>query len=396
MKFENELWLEPCRTLEKETGQIVCEMSKHDHAFLCGMIKQTMPRKIVEIGVAEGGTTSVILQCLSMLNLESEMWSIDLSERYYKDEKMKTGYEYERLKGYIGTEKIKHHLLLGVTIADVIEEIGRGIDFVVIDTTHRLPGEVLDFLCIFPFLEIGAAVILHDIDLNYRRNVFWPRFYMSYADKAIATKLLYTAVVAEKCMAWERGGKLPNIAGFKINEDTEKYIDDVFYILTMIWSYIPEEKVLNAYRNMFCKFYGHESVRLFDMAVKNNWRIWERTKLADSMDKSEEPPRIVYRFPYAKVPMGSRIVIYGAGKVGTECYEVQNKLGVYDIVAWVDREGEAISTNVRFPDVLSDCDFDYIIVAVESKKVYSEICAELDQKGLGKSKPIIGPIKKYQ
>ena len=396
MNFESELWLEPRKSLERDFGQITCEMTKHEHAFLCGMIKQAMPKKIIEIGVAEGGTTSVILRCLSMLDLESEMWSIDLSKQYYKDKQKRTGYECERLKEYIDTEKIKHHFLLGVTIADVIEEIGNGIDFVIIDTIHRLPGEILDFLCVLPYLRIGATVILHDIDLNFRRSVFWSRSSMDFARIAIATKLLYSAVAAEKHMVYEKGGKLPNIAGFITNNDTEKYIDNLFYILTMTWSYIPEQKMLNAYRNIFSKFYGNELVRLFDMAVKNNRRIWERAKLADKMDKSEEPPRIIYSFPYAEVPMGSRIVIYGAGKVGTECYEVQNKLGVYDIVAWVDREGERIRADVRFPDVLSECDFDYIIIAVESKKVYSEICAELDKKGLSKSKSIIGPIRKYQ
>ena len=44
-----------------------CEMSLEEHALLCGLIKEREPDKVVEVGVAGGGTTAVIMKCLDMV-----------------------------------------------------------------------------------------------------------------------------------------------------------------------------------------------------------------------------------------------------------------------------------------------------------------------------------------
>lgn len=44
-----------------------CEMSRDQIAFLCGLLKWKKPRKIVEVGVAEGGTTAIIIKCLESM-----------------------------------------------------------------------------------------------------------------------------------------------------------------------------------------------------------------------------------------------------------------------------------------------------------------------------------------
>ena len=59
MIFNIALWDDPIRQLKAQT-KFVCEMDSYDLAFLCGMIKNKEPKKLVEIGVAEGGTTAVI------------------------------------------------------------------------------------------------------------------------------------------------------------------------------------------------------------------------------------------------------------------------------------------------------------------------------------------------
>ena len=58
------------------------EMSESESAFLCGALKQFRPKKILEVGVAGGGSTSVILQALEDLGAPYEMHSVDIaSER---------------------------------------------------------------------------------------------------------------------------------------------------------------------------------------------------------------------------------------------------------------------------------------------------------------------------
>ncbi len=40
------------------------EMSEFESAFLCGLLKKFKPKKVLEIGVAGGATTAIMLQCL--------------------------------------------------------------------------------------------------------------------------------------------------------------------------------------------------------------------------------------------------------------------------------------------------------------------------------------------
>lgn len=58
---------------------------------------------------------------------------------------------------------IKHQFMLGETIASRIEEIGNGIDFVILDTMHALPGELLDFISLYPYLDKRAVIVFHDV-----------------------------------------------------------------------------------------------------------------------------------------------------------------------------------------------------------------------------------------
>ena len=95
-----ELWNEPFNELWNKE-KFTCEMSQHDHQVLCGMLRKIRPKKVLEVGVAEGGTTAVIVNCLSMLDIESELWSVDLNERLYCNAEQDTGYVYKELKKYI-------------------------------------------------------------------------------------------------------------------------------------------------------------------------------------------------------------------------------------------------------------------------------------------------------
>ena len=122
-----EMWDWPVKELRSQTD-FVCEMTEYDHSFLCGMIKLKNPKKVLEIGVAEGGTTAVIINCLSLLGeAKREVYSVDIAEMLFYDKEKKVGYEYDRLVSYIDTTDIIHHMLLGKTIAKQIKKIGTDI-----------------------------------------------------------------------------------------------------------------------------------------------------------------------------------------------------------------------------------------------------------------------------
>ena len=79
-----EMFLEPKKILDK-IAQGESEMTEWQLGFLCGLIKQKKPKKILEIGVAAGGTTAVILNCVAQLDLDTEVFSIDINEKLYSD-----------------------------------------------------------------------------------------------------------------------------------------------------------------------------------------------------------------------------------------------------------------------------------------------------------------------
>lgn len=46
--------------------------------------KKEHPQKIVEVGIAAGTTTAIIIECLEELGTPYEMFSVDYSEKYYR------------------------------------------------------------------------------------------------------------------------------------------------------------------------------------------------------------------------------------------------------------------------------------------------------------------------
>ncbi len=97
-------------------------------------------------------------------------------------------------------------------------------------------------------------------------------------------------------------------------------------------------------------------------------------------------------FMFEKVPPGSRVVIYGFGNVGKWYIEQIQSLKYCEIVAVADASIDDNTYNeygLRLiqPECLySIPNFDYVIVAIENKRVCSEIEAFLLRNGLKKEK----------
>ena len=231
-------------------------------------LKKFHPQKIVEVGVCSGGTTAIILQCLEDIGQEYKMYSIDISAEYPHDNNLETGFIGKEAlesvfipKGMIGT----HQFYLGTILPLVIDEIGRNIDFVILDTAHILPGEVLDFLTVLPYLKDNAVVVLHDVYENQR-------LYQQIHQHA--TGLLFSAVVADKFLNFKSNDpnalRYPNIAAFQINNDTMKYIENVFLTLMIRWRYLPEDKQLDNYYSKLVENYPTKLNEIFVEALKIN------------------------------------------------------------------------------------------------------------------------------
>ena len=125
MQKKNEMWYEPA-DFARSKLKFECEMSRDDHGFLCGLIKQKLPSVIMEIGVAEGGTTLVIDTAMKMLGIVGKLFSIDISKELYCDRTKDTGFIYKESENHW----LEHEFIFGHTVADFIRDTKEIIDFV--------------------------------------------------------------------------------------------------------------------------------------------------------------------------------------------------------------------------------------------------------------------------
>ena len=129
-------------------------MAENQREFLNGIIRKIKPKKILELGVFFGGSSIIILNAIKDLQ-NSHLYSIELISNEIIGSCVKNHFP-NLLK--------KWTLFKGNVAAQFMDKIGKNIDLAFIDTSHFVPGEILDFIMILPFLKEEAFVIIHDID----------------------------------------------------------------------------------------------------------------------------------------------------------------------------------------------------------------------------------------
>lgn len=123
-------------------GACLSEMSKFDVAFLHGCIKKFKPKSMLEIGVAAGATTSMILDVFKNFFINCKLISLDKSECYYRLPTEKTG--FFALSKH--SKKQNWKLITGKILPDIMDDvIKEKFDMILLDTAHTLPGELFDW-----------------------------------------------------------------------------------------------------------------------------------------------------------------------------------------------------------------------------------------------------------
>lgn len=225
-------------------------MLENEQKLFVHLMKENTPSKILELGTHIGGTTAVILATMEELNLNAKLYSVDL---YAAEENMRNTIDESVSKKYPNWNQDNWLIYCDHVIAEVIEDIKGDIDFCIIDTSHMLPGEVLDFITILPFLQDGAIVVLHDTRLATA----------GVARIANATNILFSSVVAsEKFLIQDEHNQIQNISAFRVDSDTRKYIENIMLALSLPWGYPVMEKHQLAYEKIVKKYYS-KSYHLF-------------------------------------------------------------------------------------------------------------------------------------
>ena len=227
-------------------------MWANQREFLNGVIRKFRPKKIVEIGVNNGGGSCIILNAIQDIE-NAHLYSIDLSDGSHIGRCVK-----KLFPQFLN----KWTLFKGDVAAKFMEQIGNDIDMVFIDSAHLEPGEILDFIMTLPFLKEEAIVGFHDIanQINDKLN----------SRDEWAPYIIYN-VIRGKSYLPSGDTLLKHDIGIRILDKNQKrYHQDYFRALGGQWQYFPKEKHIELITEYFKKYYDNNCSLIFKEAVEFN------------------------------------------------------------------------------------------------------------------------------
>lgn len=232
------------------------ELAGCNAMFLAGLIRRYRPKTLLEVGVSAGGSSALLLHVLDRLGMDSEVVSVDLSERWNKDAAFATGWAAKKLY----PKKKNWRLYTGKFLPEIIEDLDMEFDFCFLDTVHALPGEILDYLVALPFMREDGVIAMHDTSL----------YFYGKAPDALATRVLITACVGEKIWPPQISEDDANLCAFQITPDTYKNLGNIFSALFLPWAYLLDGRQFRIYHAFFLRYYGSEAAELFSRAKEWN------------------------------------------------------------------------------------------------------------------------------
>ncbi len=267
------------------------EMTVGERVFLTRLILENRPKKILELGVSAGGSSAVILNAIQEMP-DTVFHSVEYRAAWWLCADYQSGFLIDKR---FPEWRSRWQLHMPGTAAEHIRGIGGGIDFCLIDTVHLLPGEVLDFLMVFPYLAPHAIVVIHDTALQ------------AVAPLCYSNILLFQALRGERMMpdvTDREGFPYPNIGALRLAQNQESA--DLFRLLTLPWlHYLPTAHDLSLSRALFAEHYDAEQLALFDSACAANARMWRSPYFRIKRWRSAlrvPLTNLAYKFGLLKVP----------------------------------------------------------------------------------------------
>ncbi len=177
----------------------------HTAGHLLSLIEADKPVNLVEIGVASGASTCLILRLLEEMSSQATLSSFDLGRTIFQAPEKAIGH-LVRETFPSGTPSWRLHV--GMMSSDVARTISGKSDFVFIDANHEHPWPAIDTLMAINFTKPGCLILHHDINLPRIRPEFnswgavhlyddWPGQKRSYPTDGLATSgaiVLYKTV----------------------------------------------------------------------------------------------------------------------------------------------------------------------------------------------------------
>lgn len=96
-----------------------------------------------------------------------------------------------------------------------------------------------------------------------------------------------------------------------------------------------------------------------------------------------------YTFPENKVQSSEKVVLYGAGAMGSAFYAQNVLLQFCDMVAWVDKGYQQLQSPVVGIDSIKNLSYDKILIAIDNKQVQEKIKEEFIKQGIAEEKILL-------
>lgn len=265
--------------LKKRPEWAVASISEFDAKFLYGLVCELKPARILEVGVASGWGSCIIMDALKSSGVDRyNFFGVDIAERFFYDDKYETG---ECVK-HIMPGNLKYDLRTGVLIADVVEDIGPNLDLGFIDANHMHPWAALDMLAIMPYMREGSYVALHDLSLSRKEDQL---------HKNRGPKYLYEGWEGEKVHSVQYPAMIGAIRVDTAPEQMLSVIEDVLYTP---WEVPVEHPYLLRLVELVGRKYGPGWAEKVKKAVDNgNYIIGRMNTPEQRMKISEQVARVM-------------------------------------------------------------------------------------------------------
>ena len=254
--------------MKKKSGWMFTSPSQY--YLINGIIRKLKPKNCLEVGVAMGGGSILILNAIKDIK-NSRLVSLDLNKNLYFNRSYSTGY---RVKKYFPELTNKWQLFTGEQPHIFLQKLKIKFDFVFLDTAHISPGELINIIEILPFLNENAIIVLHDIMLHFSKENIRENI-----QSVSSPQLLLMSVLQGEKIVIENNKGIDNMGVIFLYRNQKEHYLDYFLLLLSFWDYIPSEKQSNEIRTFIKKYYNNELyLSIFNIALKNNNKYVNKIK----------------------------------------------------------------------------------------------------------------------
>jgi len=241
-------------------------MWDNQREFLNGIVRRYRPKKIVEIGVNRGCSSSIILNAIQDFD-DSHLYSIDLNAQDFVG---------DCVKNLFPNFLSKWTLYKGNIAAKYMEEIGKDIDMALIDSAHFEPGEILDFIIVLPFLSEEAIIVMHDI----ANQITVPKKAKNSYGKRNewAPYIIFNSIRGKTFLPSGQKILIHDIGAKKLDINQSRYFHDYFRVLGGQWQYFPKEEHIKLLTEYFKKYYDSDCLNIFNETVNFNREFVKNNK----------------------------------------------------------------------------------------------------------------------